>query len=337
MPPPRLAFVGATHAVSPWLLRTLGRLGTFEAVCGEDAERGAALHHARWTFSDPEALLRETEPSGVVVALPVRERLGVIKQCLAGGAGVLVVGSPGPVSAIKRLALLASLSGRAVLATPAIRHAPSILLAKRLIDSGQAGPPVSMTLHSTRRGAPRGDPDDDGPVPADQVFEAVDLVQHLVGPLTWVSAVAQSDAGVLVFSGVTSSDVPVSMVLHSSGPAEAVGIDLEIRSSEGSRLRIDGSCRLTCGNGSRIDAAHRPRLASAEPAVELGYEGLVADFVRVLGLGRNSPELVGLVAEAVAATEAIFASAARRRPVVPKTADSPHASPGAAEARVGGA
>lgn len=313
----RLAFVGPARDASPWLLRSLARIGRFEAICGDDAEQDAAKYHARWAFGDLAALLREAEPDGVVLQQPLRDRAPLIKQCLAAGVGVLVTGAPGSAAACKRLASFSRLSGRFVLAAPAIRFAPALLLARRLVESGRLGAPISLTLQSTRRGSPRTGAEDHGAVPSDQVFEAVDLVHQLIGPVLQVFSMAHAD-GALVASGMTAPGVPVSMVFHASGTAEAVGVELEIRAADGSRLRIDRNLQLLCGNGSRLDAAHRVSLPTADPALELGYEGLVGEFRRHLGAGRHGPGLVGSIGAVVSATEAILASAARGRAVVPK-------------------
>lgn len=317
MPSVKIAFVGATREVSPWLLQSLGRIGTFEAICDKNAERDAAKLPARWAFSDLSLLLREAEPDGVVLHQPLGDRARLIKQCLAAGAGVLVTGAPGSAAACKRLASFSKLSGRFVLAAPAIRYSPTVLLARRLIESGKLGAPVSMTLHSTRRGSPRAGAEDHGVVPSDQVFEAVDLIHQLIGPIQQVFAIVHSD-GALVASVMTAPGVPISLVFHGSGPSEAVGLEMEVRAADGTRLHIDRNLQLLCGNGSRVDAARRVALAMADPAVELGYEGLMAEFRRHLEAGRTGLGLVGPVGTLVAATEAVLASAERRRPVVPK-------------------
>ncbi len=319
MSAPRFAFVGPTHAVSPWLFSSLAKVGTLEALCGETAERDAARFHARWTFPDLPTLLKEAEPSGVVLVQPQADRLRLVKECLSAAACVLVPGAPGRASACNRLGLFAKLSGRSILSAPAIRFAPSVLLAKRLLDSGKVGAPISLTLRSTCRGAPRLGSDDDGPVPADQVFEAVDLVHHLLGPLRQVSSVAQSD-GVLAAVGTSVSSAVVSLVFHASGPAETVGIDLEIRGADGTFLQIDRDGCLLCANGSRVDAAHRSTLSSADPGIELGYDGLAAEFRRLAMSGRLGAGLVGPVGMVAAATEAIQTSAAKGRPVTVRTA-----------------
>lgn len=306
------------HGVSPWLLSSLSKVGTLEALCGETAERDAARYHARWTFPDLTTLLKESEPAGVVLSQPLSARPRMIKECLSAGAAVLVSGPPCRALACNRLSLFAKLSGRSILAAPAIRFAPAILLAKRLLDSGKVGVPISMSVHCTYRGAPRQGSDDDGPIPADQVFEVVDLVHFLLGPLAQVSAVAHGD-GVLAAVGTSLSAVVVSFVYHASGAAETVGLGLEIRGADGTFLRVDRDARLLCANGSRVDAAHRSTLASADPAVELGYEGLAAEFRRLATSGRTGAGLIGPVGTVMAATEALLESAAKKRPVTVKT------------------
>ncbi|RIK68902.1 MAG: hypothetical protein DCC65_01880 [Planctomycetota bacterium] len=331
---PKLAFVGPPHAATSWLISSLRRHGTFEALCDADAEREAARLQVRWTFNDLADMLRESEPAGVVLARPPRDRVRLIKQCLTGGASVLVTGAPCSASAAGRLSLFARLSGRCVLAAPAIRYSPAVMLARRLLDSGKLGAPISLSLRSTRRGLPRADFDDHGPVPADQVFEAVDVASHLIGPIRQVAAVPHAD-GVVVVAAESAAGVPVSLVLHASGPAESIGLELEIRSADGASLRIDRNCELACGNGSRVDAVHRPNLAASDPAVELGYDGLIGEFLRLLRPG-TAAGLVGPVAPSAAATEAILASAARGRPVCVRLGESPR-RPGTPEATASGA
>jgi predicted dehydrogenase len=317
MPLPRFAFVGSPRAASPWLLQALGRVGTLEAICDGEAERDVARYQARWAFSDLGALLKEAEPDGIVLEQPAAERAGVIKQCLASGVGVLLTGLPGSSPACKRLSSIASLAGRVLLAAPAIRFAPAVAVARRLLDSGKFGVPVSLAIQSSRRGAARAGPKDDGPVPVDQIFEAVDLVQHLLGPIQQVYAMAHAE-GVLAANGATDGGVIVSFMFHASGAAETAGVRLELRAADGTVLRIDQDCRLACGNGSRVDAAHCISLATVDPAVELGYEGLAAEFRRHLEGGRGSPGMVGPVGAVVAASEAILASAARGRLMMPR-------------------
>ncbi|MBN2560070.1 MAG: hypothetical protein JXQ75_03975 [Phycisphaerae bacterium] len=329
MPPVKLAFVGSARDASPWLLSSLARVGTFEAICDEDADGGAARHHARWAFSDLATMLREAEPDGVVLHKPLGDRPRLIKQCLAAGAGVLVAGPPGGAAACKRLASFSKLSGQIILAAPAVRYSPAMLLARRLVESGKLGAPVSMTLQSTRRGSPRVDSEDRGAVPNDQVFEAVYVVHHLIGPIERAFAMEHED-GALVASAMTVPGVLVSMVFHASGPSEAVGIEVEIHAADGTRLQIDRGLQLLCGNGSRVDAAHRVALGTVEPAIELGYEGLAAEFRRHLEAGRSGSGLLGPVGAATAATEAVLGSAARGRPVAVK-----QAKPGSGRTAVG--
>lgn len=313
MSPPRFALIGPPQAAGAWLLASLRRHGTFEAICHADAEREAAKWQARWTFSDSETMLREAEPAGVVITEPFRDRHRLVRQCLSAGACVLLTGAPCTAAQARRLALLARVSGRCVLAAPPTRYAPAVMMARRIMDSGKLASPISIVLHSTRRGAPRTDETDDGPVPIDQIFEAVDLIQLMLGPIGHVTALAH-DEGVMIVAAETASRVPVSMVLHASGPAEAIGVEMEIRSADGACLRIDRGFHLTCGNGSRIDAVHRPSLSANDPAVELGYDGLLAEFSRLLrprlGLG-----LIGQVGTVLSTVEAISTSAAKGRMV----------------------
>ncbi len=319
MPSARLAFVGPSREVSPWLLRSIARIGIFEAICEDHAEESAAQHHARWAFTDLASLLREAEPDGVILHQPLEDRTKMLKECLAAGAGVLVTGAPGTAATCKRLASFSKLSGRFILAAPPLRFAPAMMLAKRLVESGKFGVPLSMTLHSSRRGSPRLGTRDNAVVAHDQMFEAVDVVHQLIGPIHQVYAVAHAD-GALVASMMTTPGVPVSLVLHASGPPEAVGVEIVLRAADGTTLRIDRNLQLLSGNGSRVDAAHRVAMATVDPALELGYEGLIAEFGRHLLAGHRGAGLIGQVASVVAATEAVFASAARQRAVTPRGA-----------------
>ena len=318
MNPPRLAFVGSTHLASPWLLHALRRHGTFEAVCDENPRREGRLPQARWTYTDLDSLLREAEPDGVVLHLPERERHRVIKRCLSAGVSVLIAGVPCTAAKFERLSLIANLAGQRVIAVSPMRFAPAILLARRLIESGRFGQPMSIVLRSTRRGAPREGLDDQGPVPVDQVFEAADLLHVIAGALSEVTCVAQPEGAVLSV-GRTTTNTPVSILLHASGPPETLGLELEMRSIDGSCLRIERSGALNCGNGSRVDAHYQPSLVTSDPAVELGYDGLMGEFVRQLGSGcpldPTTPDILF-------AAEAILSSARTGRRVQVKSAEA---------------
>ncbi|MCG8403803.1 MAG: hypothetical protein MI923_01265 [Phycisphaerales bacterium] len=315
--PPRLAFAGSPRSVSPWLLHAISRIGIFEAICGEDAEREITRFQARWAFeSDLSAMLKEAEPDGVILACAPSERSRLIKECLTAGAGVLAIGAPGTMAACKRLAVFAKLAGRFVLSAPAIRFSPSLLMARRLIDSGKLGMPVSVSLNSTRRSSTP-DSADSGPMSFDQIFEAVDLVHHLTGSIQRGFAMTHPD-GAMVVSASAGNQVPVSMVFHANGASDAVGIELEIRASDGTRLRIGRDGGLICANGPQVSASRQVTLAEVEPLQELGYEGLTAEFRRHLEAGRSSLGLIGPVMEVTAGTEAILASAAKGRAVTPK-------------------
>jgi predicted dehydrogenase len=314
---PRIALVGPPDAVSAWLLRSIASQSIFEAICHPGSETLARQHQARWTFPDAAAMFRDGTPDGVIISHEYSERPRLIKQTLAAGAGVLVCGSPGPAAACKRLASFAKLSGRVVMAAPPIRFSPAMLLARRLIESGRAGIPNLICLRSTRRGEARSNTDQAGRLPVDQIFEAADILYHLAGPMQQVFATAHEE-DVLVASAQTLSGVPVSIVLHANGPVDAVGLELEVRSRDGSRLRLDTDGRLVSGNGSRMHAAHQPSLAVTDPAVELGYDGIISEFIRYLRAGRTGAGMVGPVSPVALTAEAILASAARGRPIAPR-------------------
>ncbi len=317
MPPLKFAFVGDPRAVSPWLLRAMAQAGVFEAICNQDAEQQIGRWHARWAFTDVQEMLREAEPDGVVLSAPLSGRTQLIKLCLTGGAAVLVAGAPATASACGRLALFAKLAGRFVMAAPAIRFSPSVLLARRLLDSGKFGPPISLVLHSTHRASTSQAPPHAGPISTDQIFEAADLVHHLIGPIERVFSSAHAD-GAMTVSAVSKDGVALAVVFHANGAADAVGIDLEIRAADGTRLSIDRNGSLDCVNGSRVGACHHVALGSAEPALELGYDGLVAEFRRHLETKRSGSGLVGAAGPVTAAAEAILGSAAKGRAMVPR-------------------
>lgn len=310
---PKLAFVGTPQAVSPWLMHALRRHAVFEAICGDEPERDAAKYQARWAFTDAESLLREAEPVGVVLSVPVRQRARLARMCVAAGAGVLVAGVPCRSAESRRLSLYAKLAGRCILGASPICYSPAFLLALRLIESGRCGRPVSMTVTSTRRGSPHADVDAAGSIPVDQTLEAVELLHALVGPLQEVCGFEHED-GVLAASGRTQSSAAFSIVLHACGPIEAVGTSVELRASDGTILRLERDCRLWCGNGSRFDAAHLPTLSASDPSVELGFDGLVSEFVRLLRAGQPTG-LLGPAAEVLVGVDALQAGARRGRTV----------------------
>ncbi len=315
---PRVAFVGFPRGASRWMLEALGQVCTLEAICGENAEREVARYRARWAFSDLGSLLKEAAPEGVVLDYSIQHRTRLIKECLAAGAGVLITGVPGSASGCGRISTLARLAGRFVLAAPAIRFAPAMCLARRLVDSGKFGEPISMCVRSTRRGSTQSTVDGQGAVDADQIFETVDIAHHLIGPISRVFAISHGD-GAMVVTAVTDTGVPVSLVCHGSGAAESVGVEFEIRNADGTRLTLDRDCRLLCRHGSRVDGVHGVGLAVVNPAIELGFEGLIAEFRRYLQSSKPDSGLSGPVRSVTATTEAVLASAVRQRVVTPKS------------------
>jgi predicted dehydrogenase len=319
---PKLAFIGSTHQAPAWLIHAIRKHGTLEAVCDESPRRDADVFQARWIYSNVDDLLREAEPSGVIVLRPCRERYGIIKQCLGSGASVLIPGIPCALARWDRLATMSKLAGRTVLSASPARFAPGVSVARRLIESGKFGTPMSLALHITRRGAPREGLDDQGPVAADQVFEAADLVQTLIGSIREVTSAAHQE-GTMMVVGRTTADTPFCLELHASGPPETLGLELELRSVDGTCMRIEKSGQLFCSNGSRVDAMYRPTLATSDPAVELGYDGLVGEFVRWVVAGGAVPADSTPFETVIAASEAILSSArsghkvsVKRRPPV---------------------
>lgn len=317
----KFAFVGPTRHVSPWLLRALSQVGTLEAICDDQADREVARYHARWTFSDVAVMLREAEPDGVVLHYPLHDRASLIKTCLSAGCDVLLTGVPGAVSNCKRWLSLGRLTGKHVVAVPPVRFSPVVIQARRLLASGKMGAPVSLLLSSTWQRSQRLDPTEDTVVSVDQIFEAVSLVHHLIGPINQACSYTHTE-GVLAVAANAGSGVPVLLRLHSSGTPETVGLDLEIRSADGGELSIDRDGRLSCGNGQGSDVSHRVSVAVMEPSVELGYDGLVAEFRRNILAEHFSPSLVVAAWEATAATEAVLAGLTRNRPQSPKYPDS---------------
>ena len=313
MTPPRIAYVGHPDRVSPWLLRAIEQATTFEAICCPDAGEAARRYRARWSFDDLDAMLRETEPDGVVLAVGPARRPAMIKQCLSAGIAVLTPEAPGPASACTRLGSIAKLSGRTLLAATPARYAPSILLARRLIDSGRISMPVLAALHITRRGRAREDESDAGCIPSSLAFEAMDLIHHLFDGVGAIACIPQEDAAVGVVRA--AGGVAISLLLHANGAADAEGLHLEIRGRDGSRIVVDADGRLLCGNNSRMHAAHRPTRLAADPCVEFGYAGLIDDFCRLLRVGRSNPGMPGAVPAVVASAEALLASAAKGKSI----------------------
>lgn len=327
MSPVRLAFIGSAKDVSPWLFHAVSRVACLEAVCGPHAESDASTHRARWPFSDLPAMLGETEPDGVIVAGPVCRRASIIKECLAARTAVLVLGSPGSARELTRIQSLAQLVTRPVLITPPSRHGPAMQLARRLIDSEKIARPISMQLVSTWRRSVNAS-GDAAIIHPDQVFEGVDLVRLLLGPMTRIHGIMHGD-GVMLSVGVTDEHVPVSLAFHSGGPVESLGLDIEIRAANGACLRISRDGRLHCGNGTRVDAAHAPSLVASDPVVELGYDGLFKSFVHYIASGATG--LLGHADESANAAEALL------RPGRPRQLRRIHRQDSAADGRAASA
>ncbi|MBI5763931.1 MAG: hypothetical protein HZA51_10445 [Planctomycetes bacterium] len=327
MSPVRLAFIGSAKEVSPWLFHAVSRVACLEAVCGPYAESDSATHRARWSFSDLPAMLRETEPDGVIIAGPVSRRASVVKECLAARTAVLVLGNPGAPRELTRIRSLAHLVTRPVLiATPA-HHSPAMQLARRLIDSEKIARPISMQLVSTWRRSVNA-AGDSAIIHPDQVFEGVDLVRLLLGPLTRIHGIMHGD-GVMLSVGVTDEHVPVSLAFHSGGPVESLGLDIEIRAADGACLRISRDGRLYCGNGTRVDAAHAPSLVASDPVIELGYDAMVKSFVHYITTSATG--LLGHADESTIAADALL------RPGRPRSLRRIHRQSNAADGRTASA
>lgn len=316
MTKPRLAFIGDPSTTCPWLLHAIARAGVFEAIC-HDGDAPAELPQARWTFRDAASLLREAEPEGVVIAAPFGERASLARQCLSARAGVLIAGAAGNAGSLRRLAVLAKLADRVLLAAPAILYAPAMLLAQRLLESGKMPPPISASVSIMRRGGARGAPPDDGPVPIDTLFEAVDLVHSLVGPVQSAYATFHDEGALAAALSAGTPARPVSLMAHAGGAADMVGVEIELRAADGSRLRITRGGELECTTAARLHDRHCVNLATADPVVELGYARLLREFAAHLTAGPRSKGIIGPCMSVSLAAEAILASARRGRPMHP--------------------
>jgi len=315
MNPPRIAFVGRPDLASPLLLRAIEQTATFEALCCPDAEEAARRYHARWSFDDLDAMLRETQPDGIVLSVGPARRPALIKTCLSAGISVLVPDAPGPANGCTRLSSIAKLCGRTILAASPARFAPAILLARRLIDSGRISQPLLGSIHITRRGQAREDETDRGCIPLGLAFEAMDLIHHLFDGVDSISCMPQEDAAVATVR--TAGDVAISLLLQANGAADAEGTTLEVRGRDGTRITIDTDGRLICGNGSRLHATHRPTRIAADPCVEFGYIGMLEEFGRCLKTARSPHGMPGPAAAVTASAEALLASAVKGRAVSP--------------------
>jgi len=323
---PRLALVGDPRSISPWLLSAMTRVGRLEAICGPGAEECPLSVPVRWAFSDASRMLREAEPEGVVIQCPMRERAALIKQCLAAAARVLLTGIPAAAAMCRRLDSMGKVTGRAILAASAIRFSPAVRQAERLLESGRFGLPVSLAVRSSWPSSHRGPaPASPSPVDPDQVFEAVDLVFALLGGLRQVHASIHA-TGVLSALCNAENGANVLLECHSSGDPELDGVEIDLRAADGTWLRIDRAGHLTCARGSKVEAWHHPSAATADPAKELGYEGLLAEFRRTLVDHRGVSGGLLRPAPAVTATvEAIFASGQKNRPTRPTRSEGSQA------------
>ncbi len=313
---PRLALVGDPRCISPWLISAITRVGRLEAVCGPGAEEYPLSVPVRWAFSDVSRMLREAEPEGVVIHGPVHERAALIKQCLAATARVLLTGIPAPAAMCRRLDSLGKVAGRAILAASAVRFSPAARQAQRLLESGRFGQPVSLSVCSSwPQSRSTVVNTTQSPVDPDQVFEVMDLVAALLGDLQQVHA-SMHPTGVLSALCKAENGANVLLECHSGGDPELDGVELDLRAADGTWLRIDRSRHLTCARASKVEAWHHPSAATADPTKESGYEGLLAEFRKVLADQRGvASGLLNPAPTVTATVEAVFASAHKGRPI----------------------
>ncbi len=310
----RLAFIGDPSAASPWLLQAVARAGVFEALCHTDASATVSVP-VRWIFSDVAELLREAEPDGVILSVPFPQRATIARQCLASRAAVLLLGPPGPLTAARRLGVLAKLTSRFVLAAPPSRFSPAILLARRLLESGRMPPPIAAKIVAHAPGFVRGDPPNDGPVDMDTVFETMDLLHSLLGPVHRVFALGHEDGALSATLSAGSPPRIVSLLATANTPSEQVGIEFDLRAADGSHCTLTRSCELDCSTSGRQAARHAVNVTTSDPVVELGYAGLLREFVASIELARGDQGLIGPALSVIAASELVLASARQQRPL----------------------
>lgn len=281
----RLAYAGPIDAVSPWLLRGIGQsAGLFAAVCCDSAaqaERAAGDFHARWPFHGVRTMLQECQPHGVIAAGSLARRAEIVRLCAASRVPVLSVGLP--------LAPAARGGGRPdafVWNAAAGRFSPAGVMAKRLLESGKVGEPISISIGVTRCRAARDAEESAWPVTRDTLFEAADWAVALAGPIREVFARGHPD-GAIAATVVGATDVPMSLRVHEHGGPDQAGVTLEIRGSDGALLTLDRHMRLKLRSGTRVLASHAPSPGVSDPAVECGYVGLVNEFVRKIADGRG--------------------------------------------------
>ena len=250
---------------------------SFVAICDDDAQRAdraAATYHARWPFHGFRTLLTEAQPQAVVLAAPLAQRADLVRRCLAQGVCTLVIGLP--VAPRPRWPVR---SGAFVWAASPLRFSPVGVLARRLIDSGKVSAWLGGSLSAAWPRNARQRAVQEWPVSPDHVFEAVDWIEHLCGPTRELFARAHPD-GAVVATLVSNADVPVAVALHEHGSPDHAGMALELRGTDAERLCIAPDLRLTCAHGARIVAGYAPPWPSSDPSQELGYAGLLREFLR---------------------------------------------------------
>lgn len=115
----------------------------------DEGRRIAESANVPW-YSDPERMLDDVKPQGVIVATPNVTHAGIVVRCLERGSAVLVEKPiADTLEDAKRICDASAAAGLPAIVGHQRRHNPIMRRAKRMIVAGRLGRPVCVTAMST--------------------------------------------------------------------------------------------------------------------------------------------------------------------------------------------
>ena len=190
----------------------------------DSARDFAAGHGVAW-FADHRAMLDAVRPACAIVATPNAQHVDIGIDCIERAVALLVEKPiADSVAEARRLCDAATARGVPLMVGHQRRHNPIITAAKRMIDAGMLGRPVSVTAMSTWlkpaayfdttwRREPGG-----GPVLINLIHD-IDLLRFLLGEISSVQALTSS-----AVRGHAVEDTAAVMLMFANGALGTISV-----------------------------------------------------------------------------------------------------------------